>query len=162
MQKFQCMLWSGKTERDVLVPSIENFYYLSTLFLLQRNPISSSVSEQAPKKQQFHTPVTSSSDDSSESSSDESDRGCTRVYIIPQRRHQHTSLSELHDSSCSSRASPSFARSRSSAVSFGSSEPGTSMPVRRTNRVRKPPDRYGEWQFAQQLGSECVYLETLV
>ena len=61
------------------------------------NPISSSVSEQAPKKQQFHTPVTSSSDDSSESSSDESDRGCTRVYIIPQRRHQHTSLSELHD-----------------------------------------------------------------
>ena len=126
------------------------------------NPISSSVSEQAPKKQQFHTPVTSSSDDSSESSSDESDRGCTRVYIIPQRRHQHTSLSELHDSSCSSRASPSFARSRSSAVSFGSSEPGTSMPVRRTNRVRKPPDRYGEWQSAQQLGSECVYLETLV
>nr|XP_022307048.1 uncharacterized protein LOC111113241 [Crassostrea virginica] len=98
------------------------------------------VSEQAPKKQQFHTPVTSSSDDSSESSSDESDRGCTRVYIIPQRRHQHTSLSELHDSSCSSRALPSFARSRSSAVSFGSSEPGTSMPVRRTNRVRKPPD----------------------
>ena len=86
MQKFQCMLLSGKTERDLLVRTLRRNFLLPFNFI-PFNPISSSVFEQAPKKQQFHTPVTSSSDDSSESSSDERERGCFRVYIIPQRRH---------------------------------------------------------------------------